>query len=372
MAYVQGTLMEAATVTWVPVMVVSAPIMAHQMMCPGQLTPLCPGQMTPIQGHMTPHVMQQKVVSPPGEWSAPTKALMDASNVSTNVPSGACSDIGSECDDEEDTAEACAELISQIEAGGAARAAAIEALEGSIQELSFDPSVCRVVQTAFDFADEETAAALAQEMQGSVRQAINSPHANHVIQKILDVLPACHTAFVLDELIGSACEFARHRYGCRVLSRVVRVHSGSSKGDELVDELLLMAAELCRHTFAHYVIESILDTGSKDQLHKASAALRVDLMRNAKNRSATYVVEKAFSCCDDHDCKAMFAELCGTAQRLVSLAENQFGCHVAKGLVRLPGDHFQQTLQYLPEAIPLLQKSKYGRRILEEIKQATQ
>lgn len=352
-------------------------------MVPAQMTGLMSGQMTPngvqmlMGGQVTPPCVSHKMIPPPGTWCAPTKATLDASNASTTVPSGvcsgACSDGGSDIDEEEeDAAQACAELISQIEEGGAARTAAIEALEGSVQELAFDPSACRVVQKALELADVEIAASLAQELVGKVREAIKSPHANHVVQKMLEVLPAHYTSFVMDEVLDSAAEVARHRYGCRVLCRVVERHSGEfacNKSSALISELLLEAAELSRHTFSHYVIESILQFGTPEQRHSVSVSLRTDLLRNAKQRSSTYVVEKALACCDEQDCNDMVSELFGTVASVVALVENQFGCHVAKSLVRLPGDHLDHALSFLDEASPLLKKTKYGRRLLDEFKQ---
>jgi hypothetical protein len=322
-------------------------------MC-GQMLPV--GCMTPVAGCMTPVPMLQKSAPP-----------ADLSKASTTLPSGACSETASEAGDMEDTAEACAELIEQLEAGGEARAAAIEAISGSVVDLAFDAAACRVVQKAFETAEMHVAIALAQEMQGHIREAIKCPHANHVVQKLLDIIPAEESIFVVKELVG-AVDLAKHRYGCRVVCRAVKVHAGLEACQEtrdFIDELIPEVAELSRHTFAHYVVEAILECGSADQKHEVACALRSDLMRSAKNRSATYVVEKALLCCDAHDREAIAAELFGSAEALLELVENQFGCHLAKALPRLQV-HFQQAQRYLPEAAPLLQKSKYGRRVLQE------
>jgi hypothetical protein len=357
-------------------MVVSAP----QMLASGQVTPnaLAPGQMIPCPCALRPLAPMQSV---PGlgqtpascGWQLPTKPVLElnTSVASTAVPSGVCSDAGSEIDEEEDLVSAVSELMKQLEAGGAARDAALEALEGSVQDLSFDPS-CRVVQKALECADVEVAASLAFELQGRVREAVKCPHANHVVQKVMDILPAKYTRFIVDELVGTCAEMARHRYGCRVLSRVVKTQfreNDSENCEKLADELLAEAAELSRHTFAHYVIEAILEHGTSDQLHEVSVSLRMDLLSNAKNRSATYVVEKALKCCDAHDQEAMISELFGNVEALLALVGNQFGCHVAKALVRMPGIHYDRALAFLPEATPLLQKTKYGRRVLEEFRQ---
>jgi len=280
------------------------------------------------------------------------------------------SEDNSDDEGEEDVDEACAELSAQIEAGGLARQAAIEALVGNVPDLAFDASACRVVQKAIEFGEEEEVVALALELQGKIREAIRSPHANHVVQKLVEVLPASSLGFMAEEMLGAGLEVARHRYGCRVLCRLVERHSSKAVAhmDNLIEELLAEGAELARHTFGHYVIEMVLQTGSTHQRHQICDALRVELMRNAKNRSATYVVEKALATCDDEDRRPMIQELFGSPETLVSLVENQFGCHVAKALLKMQGEVCQQVVSRIVVATPKLQKNKYGRRLLEELK----
>jgi len=347
--------------TLVPVVVMSP----QKMMAPGQWS--CP--MSP-PGVLTP----TGIMTPSGAMTPTCYHASSYSNASTALPSEVQSKTHSEDnsddEDEEDTDEACAELSAQIEAGGVARQAAIEALVGSVPDLAFDASACRVVQKAIEFGEEEEVVALGMELQGRIREAIRSPHANHVVQKLVEVLPASSLGFVAEELLGAGPEVARHRYGCRVLCRLVERHSGSPVAHmhELIEELLTEAAELARHTFGHYVIEKGLQTGSAHQRHQICLALREDLMRNAKNRSATYVVEKALNICDDEDRKAMMQDLFGSPESLVSLVENQFGCHVAKGLLKIECESCHEILSLIDAAAPKLQKNKYGRRLLEEIK----
>merc|ERR1712118_592741 len=115
----------------------------------------------------------------------------------------------------------------------------------------------------------------------------------------------------------------------------------------------------------HYVIEAVLQCGDATQKSSICAALSTELFRNAKNRCATYVVEKAFACCCNDDVQSMDNILAGSVDSLVSLVENQFGCHVAKSLVKLPAPSRDHALRHLEAAAPRLQGSKYGRRLLE-------
>lgn len=244
-------------------------------------------------------------------------------------------------------------------------------LIGNVPDLAFDASACRVVQQALEFGEEEEVVALCLELQGRVREAIRSPHANHVIQKLVEVLPVSSLGFVAKEMLGAGPEVARHRYGCRVLCRLVERHfcRAVAHMDELIEELLAEGAELSRHTFGHYVIEMILQIGNAYQRRQICIALRVDVMRNAKNRSATYVIEKALTIFDEEDQRIMIQDLFGSPESLVSLVENQFGCHVAKALLKMRGIFFHEMISHIEAAAPKLQKNKYGRRLLEELKQ---
>ena len=73
--------------------------------------------------------------------------------------------------------------------------------------------------------------------------------------------------------------------------------------------------------------------------------------------------------CGPADCDAMMLQLFQSAQAMAALVENQFGCHIAKSILKRPGAHLERVSRFLDEAKPLMQKSKYGRRFLEEITQ---
>merc|ERR1719191_1039152 len=192
------------------------------------------------------------VMTPSGAMTPTCKQPSQFSNASTAMPSGVQSPVcwADESDDESegDADEACAELTAQIEAGGVARQAAIEALVGNVTELAFDASACRVVRKAIEFGEEEDVIALSLELRSRVREAIRSPHANHVVQKMVEGLPPSSLGFVAEELLGAGAEVARHRYGCRVLCRLVLRHGDTSIAhmDELIEELLADASDLAR------------------------------------------------------------------------------------------------------------------------------
>merc|ERR1711998_697232 len=160
--------------------------------------------------------------------------------------------------------EASAELMAQLEAGGAARAGALEALRGAVVDLAFDPSGCRIVQKALQVGGS-SAASLAKEMQGHVRRAIRSPHANHVIQRIAEFMPLSCVVMVAEELAGMAVTIAKNQFGSRVLHRLCkRVYQERQQNpsatlpevDLLLQEVLTATDRLCRHEWGRFMILS--------------------------------------------------------------------------------------------------------------------
>jgi len=261
----------------------------------------------------------------------------------------------------------CAKLVEGLEAGGKARAAAVAALRGSVVPLAFDAIGCRAVQLALQLAERKASAELAEELRGHVSEAIRSPHANYVIQKIIEVLPMASASFIAEELCGMGVEVARHRYGCRILCRLLE-HSATEPGPiKLFNEVLGGVGGLCRHSFGHYVIQSVLEHGTPEQRHTIAAALRAELTRSVQNRNACYVIENALSYCSAEDRQALVDGLIsGGPGRLAALAQHQFGSHVVRALLRMPGEGSQLAVGQLRTAASQLQATKYGRRLLED------
>lgn len=263
--------------------------------------------------------------------------------------------------------------MEALEAGGEASAAALQRLRGSVRRQAFDAHGCRVVQLALQVADSHTAANLVQELHGHVRQAIGSPHANYVIQKVIEVMPTSLASFIAHELQGNGGLVARHRYGCRILCRLLEHSATDEETVRLVDEVLSESEDLCRHSFARHVMQSILEHGLPAQRKLVASALRNDLLRNARNRNASYVIERALTYCDPSDRRALANELINSEGRrtggLVALAQNQFGSYVVRALLRQPGDPAWRTKGQLQSAVPQLQRTKYGQRLLEELPQ---
>jgi len=259
----------------------------------------------------------------------------------------------------------CAALVESIEAGGEAEAVAFGKLKGSMVQLTFERQGCRLVQAAIQAADRAVAADLLIELHGHVRDALASPHANYVIQTIITALPTAMSSFIVKELLGVGTRSARHRFGCRILCRLIE-HSGASGDlDKLLGEVLAEAEGLCSHAFGHFVIESLLEHLPQHR-QTVVQALLADLPGYACHRCGSHVVESALLHCSEADRRELVSELL-SGDTVVSLAQHQYGSFVLKALLQTPGKASEQALAQISGAAAILAGTRCGQRLLQDL-----
>jgi hypothetical protein len=293
------------------------------------------------------------------------------------------SEPGSESSDEgKDMSEASAELMAQLDAGGAARAGALEALRGAVVDLAFDPSGCRIVQKALQVGGS-TAEPLAMEMQGHVRRATRSPHANHVIQRIAELMPLPCVVMVAEELAGMAVTIAKNQFGSRVLHRLCkRVDQERQQNltvslpqvTSLLEEALTATARLCRHEWGRFVILSFLECGTSAQHESIFEALKTDALGHAVHRHSSDIVVQLFALLSEENRNTLAAEVLlsgdgGFASALKTLTLTQHGYRAARAACAVPGPHTQEILAGLPAVAEALAASKQGRRFLRDLEE---
>lgn len=321
--------------------------------------------------------MHSEAVEPRSEvqgWAAPSASTKRRQRRQRAVHSGArCADMGNrvswtaECDSGLD-AEGL-RVLEALKAGGEAQAVALNDLRGSMLQHAFTQQGCRAVQLAIEEADIETLAELLRELHGHVADLIDSPHANYVIQKVVQFAPAALARFVALELHGVAIKTARHRYGCRIMCRLLEHCSGNTDLAVLLEELLAETAELSRHAFAHFVVESILEHGPLEQRGRIAMALLGDLPRHAHHRCASHVVTSALIHCGPEDQCLLASALLNTNNTglgAASLAQSQFGSFVVRELLRAPGSR-RFVWEQLQRSIPQLNACKQGARLLRDL-----
>lgn len=263
----------------------------------------------------------------------------------------------------------CAKLIEDLKAGGAAQAAAVDSLRGSVLSYAFDSNGCHVVQDALTVCSTKVAAELVVELHDHVREAIRSHHANYVIQKVIEALPSAHSSFIAEALRGSVAATARHRFGCRILCRLLEHATTEAFLAPLLDELLNEACRLCCHPFAHHVLESVMVNGLEAQRRHVVGALLDNVLTNALDRHGVFLFQAVLSYGCAEDKEALVKKLLAQPNAVLELARSRYGACVLQAVCEnAPGSVHSSSIhgQLLLSARELM-GDKRGRRLLAEL-----
>lgn len=171
-----------------------------------------------------------------------------------------------------------------------------EDLQGRVLACAMDGKGCRFVQRAFDLADDKGRILMAQELRGHVQEALESPHANYVLQRAVELMRPSSVSFVLDELISAFCPvaLAKHRYGCRVLERLIE-HFPPEKMGSFLAPIIEESLELSKHIYGNFVVQHVLEHGELAQRQRIADLLLTDLPGIALDQHACSVLDKALS-----------------------------------------------------------------------------
>jgi len=261
-------------------------------------------------------------------------------------------------------------LMESLNGDNDAKRHALDSLRGSVVNHAFNPQGCRAVQLAFQVADTRVAAELLSELRGHVQAASRSLHANYVIQRAIEVITPAGCGFIAQEMRGVGAAVARHRFGCRILCRLLEHMADNPACVELIAEVMAEAGQLCRQEFGHYVMQSVLEHGQPQQRGCLVQALVLQGPRLANHNYGSHVIETALvhgSAEEQQDIGAALLTLgsCG----MVALALTQHGSFVARALLRTSVDAALAAAVHFRRAAAQLKRNRYGRRVLEEVSQ---
>ncbi|CAE7291194.1 APUM5 [Symbiodinium natans] len=264
--------------------------------------------------------------------------------------------------------EHCEQLREQLQNGSGDVRDIIRRLRGQVWSLSRDAHGCRLVQQVLEMAGQRDAFDVAKELEGHILEAVMCPHGNYVVQKIVSQLSVASSDFVVRELQGSVVRVAKHRFACRILCRLLEFSGSSARTIELVDELLQEAGPLCCHSFAHHVIQSVLEHGLDKHKEIIAQALNADPMKFATHKNSSYLIEKALCYCSASDQNTLIAQL-SPPETLVELAFAPYGCYVAKAILSLDDGQVDKltTKKELWKQRRELERLRHGHRLLEEL-----
>lgn len=248
------------------------------------------------------------------------------------------------------------------------------ALTGRVWSLARDPQGCRELQHALEAAaSEEERLAIAMELQGHVWDAMRCPHANYVLQKSIALLSPLASQFVIDEVVKKGeraiAQAARHKYGCRILQRLLE-RCNCEQVSHLVEALLSDAISTSRHPYGNYVMQHLLEHGTKDQRSTLIKMLEQHAPVAGADEYACAVVGKAMLCGQRDDQVALARALAKAPETISFMARTRHG-HVAARLVlkTLEGSEHDQARGQIRADAATLRGSRYGRLVVASLHQ---
>jgi len=254
--------------------------------------------------------------------------------------------------------------------------AALKRVLGRVWDLAREPEGCREVQLALEAAQSDQArAAIAAELEGHVWEAVRCPHANHVIQKCVVAMRPVDLQFILDELMAGsgppsgASQAARHRYGCRVVERLME-HCPPDQVRPLMQSLIADGVALSRHPYGNYVMQHLLEHGPADQRRSLIRLLAQYPQATGSDCYARAVISKALSHGLREDQVMLTYALIREPGLLASMARTRHGHVAAKfALQRLDGRGRAEARGQLLGELTAIRASRYGRSIAAFLEQ---
>lgn len=258
------------------------------------------------------------------------------------------------------------------EAEGARPSCSVQALRGQVWAQSRDADGTWIVQQAFQEASsDDERELLAQELKGHVWEAIRCPHANFVLQKCITVLKPRALQFIIDEIKKpgkqAAHHAAKHRYGCRVLERLIE-NCPPSAIAPLLEDLLTDAKSLCVHSFGHFVMQHLIENECEQAPHIIQI-LRENVATMAVDQQACSVVAKALRHGSDDDRTNMASALIQSEGVIASMACSRYGHTAVKEALEVLAkegkeDDFNNACRQLLSYEADLRRSRYGKVVL--------
>lgn len=239
-------------------------------------------------------------------------------------------------------------------------------LRGQVYALACDAKHCRLLQEVLERCSSREGQPLAEELEGYVWELSTHPHGNYVVQKMVSHLSAAASDLVAQELRHFAVRAAKNRQACRILCRLMEFRGAGGPTWYLIEELLGEVGALCFHSYAHHVIQSVLEHGEADQKHRIAQALLADAFRFATHKHSSYLIEKVLDYCSEEDRGQLINSL-GKPQMLLELAQTQYGSYVARALLRDDHVDAEKAMRLFRQHQGELEQSKHGFRLLSDL-----
>lgn len=203
----------------------------------------------------------------------------------------------------------------------------------------------------------------------------SSPHANHVLQAFIQNMPGTLFCPVVEKLLEEVTEdveckcsserpadcvcrcrmrgvlAARHKFGCRVLERILEHCSDQPVCQQLVKVFTEehLCVTLMKHNYGNFVMQHVLEHCGDEAKNRIATLLCRHVVVLSRHRISSHVVERAMALCSPEDRSALVSTIV-ECQSNGSLKNTRYGSFVH----RTAGKMRERTNRTMPSAVAAL------------------
>jgi len=222
---------------------------------------------------------------------------------------------------------------------------------------------CRLVQKALMVASQQQRERLAEALLPHALELYTSANANYVLAKFIEIMPPSRVTCIALTMRGRIAAVARHRFGCRILERLME-HCSEQELGFLLDEIQADLEALARHQFGNFVVQHLLEHGSPPRKHAAMQCLFMYLPQHLTHKTASHVVQ-FFLEHADHEWQAAIVDAMLAARggdSLEAVAASRYGSFVVRQLLERPHVRAAVVRARLDGVAAQLRESEYSRK----------
>lgn len=149
---------------------------------------------------------------------------------------------------------------------------------------------CRVLQRLVEVTSPQERDCLVQQLRPHVAELYESFHGNYVLAKLVEVLPPAAVEPIIQELESIAGAVARHKFGCRILQRLLE--HGSEAQLCRLDALVAACGDLVAHPYGNYVMLHLIEHGQPHRREAVLQRLLPVLPELTQQRSGSFMTQR--------------------------------------------------------------------------------
>jgi len=183
------------------------------------------------------------------------------------------------------------------------------------------------------------------------------------------VMPPPVLFFMLAELQawGTPRKLATHKYGCRVLERIIE-HFPVSQLSHFIEDILDDSVAVSKEPFGNFVVQHILEHGTSDHRHRLVLSLGADLRDTATHPNACLVLNKVLTYAALADQQDLAERVIGIPGLVADMASLRNGFETTLRLFEIAtGQLLEAAHAQLAVESNRIEGTRHGRALLDAI-----